>query len=65
MRCDHQWVLGPFYVGISIDKYSEIHMYKQIQHCKKCGLVRLPEVCWEYEGQHLGRENLTRKGKKE
>lgn len=49
--CRHEWVQGPFYVSAAHGTVGPDYFpYKltQVEHCIRCGLLRLP---WKYRQQ--------------
>lgn len=59
--CDHEWISGPFYIGVWIDPYADLHAYLQVDHCKLCGVIRLPESHRAMKGAYA-QDQLRRKG---
>lgn len=42
--CKHVWTLGPFKMVIQVpDRYCGAYGYIAVEHCKLCGLLRIPE----------------------
>ena len=46
-NCEHEWVVGPFFISAA-DSYEEPTYYPpsalvRLDHCIKCGLIRLPK----------------------
>lgn len=55
--CTHEWVKGPFYIKVAVT-YEEPRYYSpgglvNIEHCKKCGVLRLPKDLWDKTGENL------------
>lgn len=56
-HCSHDWVEGPFYVKVAVS-YEEPKYYPpqglvNVEHCTKCGLLRLPELTRKAKHKHL------------
>jgi len=55
--CDHDWVQGPFYVkacwGFECPTYYPPAALIPVEHCTKCGLLRLPPGLWQEEGDTI------------
>jgi hypothetical protein len=56
-ECLHEWAQGPFYIKVA-SSYEEPEYYPpnalvKVEHCKKCGVLRLPEVLRGYVGKNL------------
>lgn len=55
--CDHHWVAGPFYVtacyGYECPRYYPPSALVPLEHCTKCGFVRLPLSLWQEEGETI------------
>ena len=65
--CQHEWVQGPFYLKVA-KTYEEPNFYPpnamiRIEHCKKCGLIRLPPDLKEYDGENLSQGKNSKKSK--
>ena len=59
MTCDHDWHTGPFYV-MAAGNYEEPTYYPpsslvRVEHCTKCGLLRLPAEMRSQTGRNLNR----------
>ena len=57
MECEHDFREGPFYIMVARsyeepDFYPPSSMFK-VEHCVKCGLLRLPEPLRKYIGKNL------------
>lgn len=52
--CVHEWKTGPFWIIGSTDMphYSPSMLYR-IEHCTKCGIMRLPRELWPQIGQNV------------
>ncbi len=54
----HVWVKGPFYIQAAIS-LEEPGFYPpqglmRTEHCRICGILRLPEDMWKQDGDQLG-----------
>jgi hypothetical protein len=60
--CEHDFKEGPFWIKVA-SSYEEPVYYPpqgivKVEHCVKCGILRLPEQFRKYIGPNLGGEKL-------
>jgi hypothetical protein len=56
MECDHDWVSGPYWVVTSVTmeepEFYPPTGFDRLEHCTKCGTIRLPEAARKYTGKN-------------
>ena len=57
-QCDHSWVAGPFYIASAEGPEEAHYNFKpsgkiNVEHCTKCGSMRIPKQWRRYDGQYL------------
>jgi hypothetical protein len=56
MECNHDWVDGPFWVVTSVTweepEFYPPMGYTKVEHCTKCGTLRLPEGERKFNGKN-------------
>lgn len=57
MDCEHDWVNGPFYITVAstFDEpdFCPPSRLAKVEHCTKCGVIRLPEETRKKTGKNL------------
>lgn len=61
--CEHEWVLGPFYVKVAVTWEEPTYYPPQglvnVEHCAKCGLLRLPESAKRARGSQMNDDAMS------
>jgi len=65
--CPHDWVTdGPFYIDVALDEVRVGRRQRfatvQIEYCRLCGVLRLPEKLWWQDGSVADRPRSMLRG---
>lgn len=52
-----EWVLGPFYITVAVSQEEPTYYppggLVNVEHCRHCGMLRLPRELWNKTGRSL------------